>query len=142
RAAAVGCISPVAMVRSTQREQALELPPCRGSGRKDASRIQEQLASAIAWCSFRHAKRIARKLEATAPSHVRPGPKLAADHSATYSSTCNYDFHRSGLRRMSAAKERSSKQDQYRKEGFQVAASTLWQTGFARQTGWIGEVKW
>src|SRR6266487_7087901 len=118
------------MVRSTQREQALELPPCRGIGREGASRIQEQPVGATAWWSLHQSKRIARKRAATAPSHVGRRLKPAADRTSRCSSTCNYDFHRSGLRRMSAAKERSSKQDQYRKEGFQVAASTLWQTGF------------
>src|SRR5205823_15059758 len=64
-----------------------------------------------------------------------PEPEPPAGHNATCSSTCTGDFHQSGLRRTNAAKARSSKQDQYRRERFRVAVSTVWRNVSARQSG-------
>src|SRR6516225_1201549 len=122
--------------------QGLGSLPCWESYREDPTRIQEQPAGAIVWPSFRCVKRTARKPAATSLSRVGQARELQTDRSARYSSTCSYDFHRSGPPRTDAAKERSGKRDQYRRERFRAAALKICQNVFARQTRWIGEVVW
>src|SRR5438034_2027027 len=115
-------------------DQALELSSSRANCLKHATRTPEPPAGAIVWSPCRFATRRERKPEWTALSRCGPEPEPAADHTATCSSICTGDFHRLERRRTNAGRGRSSKQDQYRRERFPAAASTVWRNLSARQT--------
>src|SRR5262245_41906612 len=115
-----------------RRGQALELLRPGGNYLECATRIRERPASGtVRWPSHLE-KRITRKPAAIDPSHVRQRREPAADHNARCSSIYNDDFRRSEQRRKPVAKERLSKQGQYRKVQCRVAVSIAWRNAFVQ----------